>query len=182
MALHVRTHQRAVCVVVFKERNHRRCNRDQLLGRNVHIIDLFGLHLEYFIPYAHHDALVGKPLAGLVKRFVGLRDDVLVLFVSGHVGDLVRYLLTRPVDAAVRRFNKAVLVDACKRRERVDQAYVRAFRRLDWAHAAVMAEVHVAYLERGAFAVEAAGAQRAQTALMRKLRERVCLVHELREL
>ncbi len=38
LALHVRTHQRAVRVVVFQKRNQARRDRNQLLGRNVHVI------------------------------------------------------------------------------------------------------------------------------------------------
>ena len=39
LALHVRTHQRAVGVVVLEERNQARRHRDELLRRNVHVID-----------------------------------------------------------------------------------------------------------------------------------------------
>ena len=42
LALHVRTHQRAVRVVVFQKRNQRRGDRDQLVGRDVHVLDFFG--------------------------------------------------------------------------------------------------------------------------------------------
>ena len=45
-----------------------------------------------------------------------------------------------------------------------------------------MAVVHVAHVERGALAVEPAGAESGQFALMRKFRDRVGLVHELRKL
>ena len=39
LALHVRAHQRAVGVVVLEERNERRGDRDELLGRDVHVVD-----------------------------------------------------------------------------------------------------------------------------------------------
>ena len=39
LALHVRAHQRAVGVVVLEERNERRGDRDELLGRHVHRVD-----------------------------------------------------------------------------------------------------------------------------------------------
>ena len=60
-----------------------------------------------------------------------------------------------------------------------DQADVRTFRRLDGAHAAVVAVVHVADLEACAVTGQAAGAQSRQTALVRQLRQRVGLIHEL---
>ena len=39
LALHVRAHQRAVRVVVLEERNERGGDRDELLGRHVHVVD-----------------------------------------------------------------------------------------------------------------------------------------------
>ena len=40
LALHVRAHQRAVGVVVLKERNQAGGHRNELLRRNVHVVDL----------------------------------------------------------------------------------------------------------------------------------------------
>ena len=40
LALHVRAHQGAVGVVVLEERDERRRDRDDLLGRHVHVLDL----------------------------------------------------------------------------------------------------------------------------------------------
>ena len=48
---------------------------------------------------------------------------------------------------SIRRFDKAVLVDACEARERRDESDVRTFRRLDRADASVVSRVHVANLE-----------------------------------
>ena len=60
-----------------------------------------------------------------------------------------------------------------------DQADVRAFRRLDGAHAAIVGVVNVANLEAGAVTGQTAGAQSGQTALVGQLGQRVGLVHEL---
>ena len=67
-------------------------------------------------------------------------------------------------------------------RQRRDQADVRAFRRLDRADAAVVRRVHVAHLEPGALARQPAGPEGREAPLVRDLRERVGLVHELRQL
>ena len=67
-------------------------------------------------------------------------------------------------------------------RQRADQADVRAFRGLDRAHPAVVARVHVADLHAGALTRQTARAQRRQAALVGQARERVGLVHELRQL
>ena len=42
LTLHVRAHQRAVRVVVLEERDQRRGDRDDLLRRDVHVLDLVG--------------------------------------------------------------------------------------------------------------------------------------------
>ena len=86
------------------------------------------------------------------------------------------------LDLAVRRLDEAVLVHPRIGRERVDQADVRAFRRLDRADAAVVRRVHVAHLEAGALAGQTARAERREAPLVRDLGQRVGLVHELREL
>ena len=44
LALHVRAHQRAVGVVVLEERDQRRGDRDELLGRHVHEVDAVDRH------------------------------------------------------------------------------------------------------------------------------------------
>ena len=91
--------------------------------------------------------------------------------------------MTRPVDdLAVRRLDEAERVDARERRERADQADVRAFRGLDRAHAAVVRRVDVTDLDAGALTRQTAGAERRQAALVGQTRERVVLVHELRQL
>jgi len=92
------------------------------------------------------------------------------------VGDLVL------LHAAVRRLDEAERVDPREGRERSDQADVRALGGLDGAHPAVVAGVHVAHLDARALAGEAAGAERREAALVGEARERVVLVHELREL
>ena len=78
------------------------------------------------------------------------------------------------VDAAVRRLHEAELVDARIRGQRTDEADIRAFWGLDWAHAAVVGVVDIADFEACALTGKTARAESRETALM--------LVHELREL
>ncbi len=61
-------------------------------------------------------------------------------------------------DLAVGGLDETVLVDASESGEAADEADVGAFRSLDWADTAVVAEVHVANVEAGAVTGEAAGA------------------------
>ena len=95
-------------------------------------------------------------------------------------GDLVGDLAVSP--PCGRGLDEAVLVDPRIGGERGDQADVRTFRRLDGADAAVVGGVHVAHLEAGALAGEAAGPEGREPPLVGDLRERVGLVHELRQL
>ena len=88
LALHVRTHERAVGVVVLEERDERRRDRDDLLGRDVHVLDLVGARLRERVAVARRDAL-GDEVALLVERRVRLGDDVLLLLVGREVLDVV---------------------------------------------------------------------------------------------
>ena len=86
------------------------------------------------------------------------------------------------IDLAVRAFDEAVLVDPGVGRQRVDQADVRPLRGLDRADPAVVRGVHVAHLEAGALAGQAAGAEGGEAPLVGDLAERVGLIHELGQL
>ena len=123
---------------------------------------------------------VAGEAAFVVQRRVGLGDDVLAFLDGRQVVDLHRDLAV--AHPAVRRLDEAVFVQARVQGQRVDQADVRAFRRLDRADAAVVRDVHVAHLEAGALARQAARAQGRDAALVRDLGQRVGLVHELRQL
>ncbi|GJE72800.1 hypothetical protein CHKEEEPN_4361 [Methylorubrum podarium] len=179
LALHVRAHQRAVGVVVLEERDQRRRDRDELLGRHVHEIDAVGGdHDDLTRAAADHEVV--RQLAARIHAGIGLGDVVLRLLHGGEVGDLVgHHAVLHPAE---RGLDEAVLVHAGEGRQRVDQADIRAFRRLDRADAAVMGRVHVAHLEAGALAGQTARAEGREAALVRHLRQRVGLVHELREL
>ena len=83
---------------------------------------------------------------------------------------------------AIRRFDEAVFVGACIQRQRVDQADVRTFRCFDRADATVVGRMHVAHFEAGAFARQTARSQCGDTTLVGDFRQRVGLVHELRQL
>ncbi len=180
LALHVRAHQGALGVVVLEERDHRRRHRPELLRRDVDQVDVLGRVVLVVAGLGAAEDLVVGELAVLVDRLVRLADPALLLLGRVDVDDLVGDLAV--LDDAVRRRDEAELRDLREARERADQADVRALRRLDRAHAAVMGRVHVAHLDRRALAREAAGAQRRQAAPVGQARERVRLVHELREL
>jgi hypothetical protein len=140
---------------------------------------LSGRRERELVAVAARHQLVGE-LAVLVELGVRLRDHVLAFLDRRQVLDVLGDLAV--LHAAVRRLDEAVVVGARVEGERVDEADVRAFRRLDRADAAVVRRVHVAHLEAGALAREAARPERRDAALVRDLGERVGLVHELRQL
>ena len=179
LALHVRTHERAVRVVVLQERDQRSRHRHDLLRRHVDEADLVrGGHGELVLVTAAHQ--VRGEAAAVIHLGVGLGDDVLAFLDGGQEHDLVGDAAV--LHLAVRRLEEAVGVGAGVHGQRVDEADVRTFRGLDRAHAAVVGRVHVAHLEAGALAGQAAGSQCRHAALVGDLGERVVLVHELREL
>ena len=84
LTLHVRTHQSAVGVVMFKERDQRGADAHDLARGDVDIIDTVGRqHLEVLIMASRH--AVGRDLAEFVGRGICLRDDKVVFFVGGQV-------------------------------------------------------------------------------------------------
>ena len=176
LALHVGAHQGAVGVVVLEERDHRRGDGPDLLRRDVHVVDLLR-RVQRVGPGLRAAQDLADEVALVVDRGVGLGDDLLLLGRRVEVVDLVGDLAV--LDDPVRRRDEAVLGDLRVGGQRADQADVRALRRLDRAHAAVVGRVHVAHLDRRALAREAAGAERGQAPAVRQAGQRVRLVHEL---
>src|SRR5690625_939403 len=180
LTLHVRTHERAVGVVVFEERNHRRRHRDHLARGDVHVVDLVGGNVGGFPAAGAHEHRVVREVPVLTDDRVRLGDDVAVLVVGGQVLDVVGHLAL--VDLAVGGLHETERVDPRVGGERTDEPDVRAFRGFDRAHAPVVGGVHVPHFHPGAVPREATGAQRRQAALVGESGERVVLVHELRQL
>ena len=85
LTLHVRTHQRAVGVVVFEERDQRRGDRNELFRRDVHVLDVLrGRRVINSPAFARGVSLVDD-VAVFIELDVGLTDDVFVLFPRGQI-------------------------------------------------------------------------------------------------
>ncbi len=211
---------------MLKEWNERSGHRHDLLGRDVHVVDILAGHDLRLVLGAHHDARLDHAIL-LIEQGVSLGDDVIVLFVGSQVvGDVGDHHLDRRVHAlsqqfdsnparddvsrtvldldlfaglvvgnlaldlsqglahhpAIGRLDEAEVVAAAIGGQRADQADVRAFRSLDGADATVVRIVHVAHLEPGALARQAAGPESRESPLVSQLGQRVGLVHELRQL
>ena len=179
LALHVRAHEGAVGVVVLEERDQAGGDADHLLGRDVDVLDVFGLDdvRSRSGTRAMSAARPGLPL--VVDAGIGRREVVFAFLVGPHPDDLVCRLAV--LDLAVRGDQEAVLVDAAIDAQRADEADVGAFGGLDRADAAVVGDVHVADLEASPLAVQAARAEGREPALVGELRQRVGLVDDLRQ-
>ena len=178
LALHVGAHERAVGVVMLEEGDHSGGDRDHLLGRNVHVVDLGGGNLEELAVLTDGDLAYEEAL--LVDLGIGLGDYLGLLLVSGEVLDLVGGAAF--LDDAVGRLDEAELVHAGVGRQGIDEADVRTLGGLDRADAAVVRGMHVTDFEARTLAVQASRPEGGEAALVRHLRERVDLVHELGEL
>src|SRR3954471_6477118 len=108
---------------------------------------------------------------------VRLGDEEILFAIAGQIIDLIGNPAL--VALAVRRFDKSEFVDPRKRAHRADETDVRTFRRLDRANPSVVRRVHVADFESRAITRETARPKGRETALMRELRERIRLIHEL---
>ena len=89
LALHVRTHQRAVRVVVFEERNQSRRHRNELLRRDVHVVNLRRLDFEEVAAITDRNFFAGE-MALAIDRRVRLRDEEIFFAIAGQIIDLDR--------------------------------------------------------------------------------------------
>ena len=88
LALHVRTHEGAVGVVVLEERDEARRDRHHLARRDVHVVDLGrDDELDLLALATGDDALLDELLLR-VQAVVRVGDDELVLLRGGQVVDL----------------------------------------------------------------------------------------------
>jgi len=88
LALHVRAHERAVGVVMLEEGDQAGGHGDELLGRDVHVLDLLGLDLDEVAAETGRDRLA-EELALAVDRRVRLGDVEVLVTIAGEVLDLV---------------------------------------------------------------------------------------------
>src|ERR1700686_4540674 len=121
-----------------------------------------------------------------------IRVDLLHLALLGIIADLKRAVsgvnYNDVVDdasvlyLAIRRLDEAVIVDARKAAQRRYQSNVRTFRRFNRTDASIVRRMYVAHFESSAFARQTARPKSRETPLVRNLRQRICLIHELRQL
>ena len=82
----------------------------------------------------------------------------------------------------IRGLEETVFVRLCIDGQGVDQTDVWTFRRFDWTYATVVSRVYVSNFKACAFTGQTAWAECGDTTFVCDLRQRVVLVHELRQL
>ena len=181
LPLHIRSHEGAVCVVIFKERDHRRCDRNDLFRRNVHIVYAIAPCQDCFFMMARRYTFILEPIV-FIQRLVCLRDGNIVFLICRQIAHVFRYALLDFIHFPVRRLHEAELIDTRVIGQRTNQADVRTFWRLNRAHTSIMGIVNVAHLETCALTRKASRSKRRKAAFMCKFGQRIVLIHELRKL
>ena len=164
---------------MLEERNESRGDADDLFWRDVKILNLVRRRRNEITGESGRHGFRDEPTRRIQLR-VGLRDDVPLAFNGGQEFDLVRHA-SFP-NLPVWGLDKPEIVDARVSGQRGDEPDVRPFRGLDGADAAVMRRMHIAHLEPRALPGQPPRTQRGQPTLVRDLRQRIRLVHELGEL
>ena len=192
LAHHVRAHQRAVGIVVFKEGNKSSCNRRNLLGSYVHQSNFRGRYNRIVGLLTAFHGRTDKGTIG-IQRCITLTDDFVFFFLSTEIDHIVvvqvglvnviaiGILLTAVLNDAVGRFDEAEVIDFGINAERRNQTDVRTFRTFNRAETAVVSVVHVAHLKTGTFTRQTAGTQCRKATLVGHFGQRVRLVHKLRQ-
>ena len=178
LSLHVRAHQRTVCVIVFQERNHRSCNRNDHLRGNIHEVNAVLLHFQNLFPITSRNLMICK-VSVFGQRFVCLCNNVIIFYISGHINNFVCYNTSCLVYSPIRSFNKAIFVDSCECCQIRNQTDVRTFWRFNRAHSSVMAIMYVTNFKPCTVSGQTARTQCGQTTLMGQFCQRVVLIHEL---
>ena len=179
LAHHVRTHERAVGIVILEEGNQRRRDPHHLPGRNIdklYIIDADELEFTVAASQGH----ISYKLAGGVDLGVGWSQPAVFLLVCAKIdGALVRHLPL--ADLEVGRRQETVLIHFRVDAQGRDQTDVGSLGRLDRANSSVVRDVNIPHLEAGALPVQPPGPEGAVTSLVGELGKRVGLVNYLRK-
>src|SRR5690606_14941265 len=146
LTLHVGTHQSAVRVVVFQERNQGSSNGHHLTRGHIHQIDVVCGGYSEFVFMTHWHQIFYQHAVFIDFR-VCLSDDVLTFLDCREIDNIIQHLTI--LDPTIGAFQEAVIVGTRKTCQRVDQTDVRTFRCFDRAHAAVMGGMNVTHFKTG---------------------------------
>ncbi len=116
----------------------------------------------------------------VIDRRIGLRDDESFFAIRREIIEVTGDAAF--LDFAIRRFEKPKSFTRANVASEAIKTDVRTFRRFHRTNAAVVRRMHVTDFEARAIARETARPERRQAAFVGQFRERIDLIHELREL
>ena len=164
---------------MFQERDQGRTDGYHLLGGYVHVVNLVAAEQAGFAFTTAGNQIFYK-VAFVIQVGVRLSNNVVAFFDSRQVMNFVGYNTVSHF--TVRGLEETVFVRLCVHGQGVDQTDVRTFRRFDWTYATVVGRVYVSNFKACAFTGQTARAECRDTTFVRNLRQRVVLVHKLRQL
>ena len=164
---------------MLQKRDEGRRNTDQLIGRDIHHIDVRRQNGEKIAAFSRGYQPPDK-LSILVERPVGLGDDQVLLFDGRQVSHLVEY--AAPFDHAVGCFDETEFIHPGEGAEGDNQSDVRTLRGFNGADSAVVCGMDITDLETRPLSRQSPGAKSRQSPFVRNLGQRIRLIHELRKL
>ena len=164
---------------MFQERDQGRTDGYHLLGGYVHVVNLVAAEQAGFA-FATASNQIFYKVAFVIQVGVRLSDNVVTFFDSRQVMNFIGYNTVGHF--TVRGLEETVFVSLCVHGQGVDQTDVWTFRRFDWTYATVVRRVYVSNFKACTFTGQTAWAECRDTTFVRNLRQRVVLVHELRQL
>ena len=179
LSLHIGSHKSAIGIVVFKERNHGSSDRDNLLGRNVHVFYHISGNFGSLFLDACGDPFIDKPIV-FIEWFVSLSNNKSFFLIGSHIFDIIGDAFIN--NLAIRSFNKAERVDASIIGKRADKPNIGSFGSFYGAHAAVMRNMNIPDFKPCPFPAQPARSQCREPPLVCKFGKRIMLIHKLRKL
>ena len=178
---HVTTHEGTVRIIVIEEGDQRSGDGADLHRRHVDQVDVIGIHDGEVRSVTALDLTIKeRPIVTDIRG--KLRHRHVLLRLGGVVPDAgVAEVYLAAIDLEVRRGEEAHVAHLGVDTERGDQTDIRTLRGLDRTETTVVGIVDVSHLKPCTITADTAGTESRETTLMRDLRQRIGLVHKLRQ-
>ena len=164
---HVRSHQRTVSIVVFKERNQGCSDRSDLVSGHINQVHLF-LRNDRIVGQVTHLHIVFQHMI-LIHRRGCLSDIFFFFFLCTQINRILVEHHFTVHHAAVRSLDKAQMIDLGEHAERGNQTDVRSFRSFNGTQTTIVGVVNVTHLETGTVTGQTARTQSGDSSLVGQL-------------
>ena len=164
---------------MLEEGNEACSNRNKLFRRDIHIINPTWIDFNELSALTRGYAFI-EEATFLVDGIVGLSNEISLFLVSSKIFNSICDLTL--FYHSVRSLDKSEFVDPCVCAHGVNETNIRTLWSLNWANTAIVGSVHIPNFETSTITIETTRSKSRKTALVGKLGEGVCLVHELGKL